>query len=61
MKDRANGTETPIPRIPLAYKVLLYRRRMHLSYQDVVTMPLDAFNTDFEMMDIEATGRIRVD
>jgi hypothetical protein len=45
---------TQVPAAPFAYIILQYRRKMHMSYQDVCAMPSHQLLLDLEMMSLEA-------
>ena len=39
---------------PMQYTILKYRREMHMSYNDVMNLPVSVFENDIQMMNYEA-------
>ena len=50
----AQGKDRDIPAPPLAYTIMLWRRKMGVGYFEAMRMPLSVILDDLEMMDIEA-------
>ncbi|HVB24129.1 MAG TPA: hypothetical protein VNG51_19480 [Ktedonobacteraceae bacterium] len=57
MQTSAEGIDIEIPDAPLAYIVLLWRRKMHVGWFEAMRMPLSVIMNDLEMLDIEADVR----
>ena len=43
-----------MPEPPLAYTIMLWRRKMGVGWFEAMRMPLSAIMADLEMMDMEA-------
>jgi hypothetical protein len=54
LNDQAGGKDVELPAPPLAYVVMLWRRKMHVGYFEAMRTPFEVIATDLEMMDLEA-------
>lgn len=43
--------------VPLSFAVYRYREKFHLSYEDVMNEPFDEFQTNLEIMKLEAKAQ----